>query len=388
MRLKQAVAVSALAATTACSGAGTGSQADPTPSVPTQTETNTAPSGAGQIEADPVPSSGETSSAETSRPDLDPRVVVQGVEVPWGIAFLPDDSALIAERDDATIQRLDIDGTVTEVGTVPDVMPTSEGGLLGLAISPTYDDDHTIYAYITTADDNRVLSLTYDGKALSDSSPILTGIPAGQIHDGGRIAFGPDGLLYVTTGETGDGDLAQDPDSLGGKILRIEADGSIPPDNPDPKSAVWTTGHRNVQGIDWDDDGRLWATEFGSTIWDELNLIEPGNNYGWPEVEGISGGGEFTDPLIQWKTGDASPSGIAYFDDNLYVAALAGQRLFQVPVSIDGTTGTPKTLYSGEYGRLRTVVATPQDTLWFTTSNLDGRGQPAPTDDRILEIRP
>ncbi len=380
MRLHWIVTVSVLAAVTACGGSEPSSQADPTPNVPTTTQT--------QTDTEPAPSGEETSSAEDPQPDLDPRVVVQGLEVPWGIAFLPDGSALIAERDDATIQRLDSDGTITEVGTVPNVVPTSEGGLLGLAVSPTYDDDQTIYAYITTADDNRVLSMTYDGKARGDSSPILTGIPAGQIHDGGRIAFGPDDKLYVTTGETGDGELAQDPDSLGGKILRIEADGSIPSDNPDPDSAVWTTGHRNVQGIDWDDDGRLWATEFGSTIWDELNLIEPGNNYGWPEVEGISGGGEFTDPLIQWKTGDASPSGIAYLDGNLYVAALAGQRLFQVPVSSDGKTGTPKTLYSGEYGRLRTVVATPEDTVWFTTSNLDGRGEPVPTDDRIFEIRP
>ncbi len=380
MRLHWIVTVSVLAAVTACGGSEPSSQADPTPNVPTTTQT--------QTDTEPAPSGEATSSAEDPQPDLDPRVVVQGLEVPWGIAFLPDGSALIAERDDATIQRLDSDGTITEVGTVPNVVPTSEGGLLGLAVSPTYDDDQTIYAYITTADDNRVLSMTYDGKARGDSSPILTGIPAGQIHDGGRIAFGPDDKLYVTTGETGDGELAQDLDSLGGKILRIEADGSTPSDNPDPDSAVWTTGHRNVQGIDWDDDGRLWATEFGSTIWDELNLIEPGNNYGWPEVEGISGGGEFTDPLIQWKTGDASPSGIAYLDGNLYVAALAGQRLFQVPVSSDGKTGTPKTLYSGEYGRLRTVVATPEDTVWFTTSNLDGRGEPVPTDDRIFEIRP
>ncbi len=380
MRLHRIVTVSILAAVTACGGSETGPQADPTPSVPTATQT--------QRDTDPAPSREETSSTENPQPDLDPRVVVQGLEVPWGIAFVPDGSALIAERDDATIQRLDPDGTITEVGTVPNVVPTSEGGLLGLAVSPTYDDDQTIYAYITTAADNRVVSMKYDGKVLGDGSPILTGIPAGQIHDGGRIAFGPDDKLYVTTGETGDGDLAQDPDSLGGKILRIEADGSIPSDNPDPESPIWTTGHRNVQGIDWDDDGRMWATEFGSTIWDELNLIEPGNNYGWPKVEGISGGGEFTDPMVQWETGDASPSGLAYFDGFLYVAALGGHRLFQVSVSADGKTGTPKTLYSGKYGRLRTVVATPQNTLWFTTSNLDGRGDPEPTDDRIFEIRP
>lgn len=368
MHPRLVLAVSVLAVVTACSGSAVQPGADRAP-----------PS---------IPSTSDVSTSGTPSPDLEPRVVVEGLEVPWGIAFLPDGSALIAERDDATILRLDPDGTITEVGTLPDVVPTSEGGLLGLAVSPTYSDDQTIYAYVTTAEDNRVLTMTYDGKNLGASTPILTGIPAGQIHDGGRIAFGPDDKLYITTGETGDGDLAQDRDSLGGKILRIEADGSVPSDNPDPDSPVWTLGHRNVQGIVWDDDGRLWATEFGSTIWDELNLIEPGDNYGWPEVEGISEGSEFTNPLIQWQTGDASPSGIAYLDGNLYVAALAGERLFQIPLSSAGVPGQPKALYVGDYGRLRTVVATPEGTLWFTTSNLDGRGEPVSTDDRIFEIRP
>ncbi|MBA2445444.1 MAG: PQQ-dependent sugar dehydrogenase [Nocardioidaceae bacterium] len=379
MHLHPVLVVVVLAALAGCTESKPGLEADPTPAVPATTT---------QGDTSPAPSGGESSSTESRGAEPEPRTVAQGLEVPWGIAFLPDGSALIAERDGATIQRLDPGGTITEVGTVPDVVATSEGGLLGLAVSPTYDADETIYAYVTTAEDNRVLSITYDGNDLGDSSPILTGIPAGQIHDGGRIAFGPDGKLYVTTGETGDGKLAQDSESLGGKILRIEADGSIPVDNPDPDSPIWTTGHRNVQGIDWDDDGRLWATEFGSAIWDEVNLIEPGNNYGWPEVEGISDVGDFTDPLIQWKTSEASPSGLAYFDGNLYVAALYGKRLFQIPVSSDGTLGTPKAMYNGAYGRLRTVVVTPQDTLWFTTSNHDGRGQPAPTDDRIFEIRP
>lgn len=383
MRLHHVVTGVVLAAATACSGSTPDSQVDPTPSAAVTTQSVRPGS-----TTDPAPSVGKPAPTENSQPDLEPQVVVQGLEVPWGIAFLPDGSALIAERDDAMIQHLDPGGLITEIGTVPGVVPTSEGGLLGLAVSPAYDKNQKIYAYITTAADNRVLEMTYDGESLGNSSPILTGIPAGQIHDGGRIAFGPDDMLYVTTGETGDGELAQDPASLGGKILRIKADGAIPRDNPDPRSPVWTTGHRNVQGIDWDDDGRLWATEFGSTIWDELNLIEAGNNYGWPEAEGISGGDEFTDPLIQWRTGDASPSGIAYFDGNLYVAGLGGHRLFQVPVSSDGATGAPKALYSGEFGRIRTVVATPRDTLWFTTSNLDGRGEPAPTDDRVLEIRP
>lgn len=321
------------------------------------------------------------------RPDLDPKVVVEGLEVPWGIAFLPDGSALIAERDTATVQHL-TDKEVTAVGTVDGVEPTLEGGLLGLAVSPSYDQDQTVYAYLTTSEDNRVVTMTFDGDELGPSKAIFTGIPKGDIHDGGRIAFGPDGKLYVTTGETGDGPLAQDPDSPAGKILRLEPDGSVPRDNPDPKSPVWTLGHRNVQGITWDDDERLWASEFGASAWDELNLIEPGDNYGWPEAEGRAGGSEFTDPVLQWPTSDLSPSGIAYLDGSLYIAGLAGERLYRIPLNGNGKVGEPEALYRGEYGRLRTVVATPDGTLWFTTSNLDGRGEPAPSDDRIFEIRP
>jgi len=330
-----------------------------------------------------------TAPAQTAdpKPDLDPEVVVEGLEVPWGIAFLPDGSALIAERDTAAVLHL-ADGKVTEIGTVDGVVPTLEGGLLGLAVSPSYAQDSTVYAYLTTGEDNRVVTMRFDGEELGSSKPIFTGIPRGDIHDGGRIAFGPDGKLYVTTGETGDGPLAQDPDSLGGKILRLEPDGSVPADNPDPRSPVWTLGHRNVQGITWDDRGRLWASEFGASTWDELNLIRPGDDYGWPQAEGRSGGSGFTDPVLQWPTSDLSPSGIAYLDGSLYIAGLAGERLYRVPIRDNGRVGEPEALYRGEYGRLRTVVATPDGALWFTTSNHDGRGNPAPADDRIFEIRP
>jgi glucose/arabinose dehydrogenase len=319
---------------------------------------------------------------------MTPAVVGSGFEVPWGIAFLPDGSALVAERANGSIHRLVPRGGVTEVGTVPGVLATSEGGLLGLAVSPAYPKDRTIYAYLTTSEDNRVVAMRYQRGHVSRFDPIITGIPAGAIHDGGRLAFGPDGKLYVTTGEAGQGELAQDPDSLGGKILRIDADGSVPEDNPDPRSPVWTLGHRNVQGITWDDAGRMWATEFGSQAWDELNLIEPGNNYGWPAAEGRSDIEGFVDPVRQWTTDEASPSGVAFLDGALWIGSLQGERLWRVPVRGDGSTGEPEALYIGEYGRLRTVVATPAGALWFTTSNRDGRGFPAEGDDRILQIRP
>jgi len=312
-----------------------------------------------------------------------PEDVATNLDVPWGVAFLPDGSALIAERDSGAIKRMSAPGVVNRVGAVAGVAPRGEGGLLGLATS-----NQTVFAYITAAQDNRVVRMRFDGSAVTEQSPILTGIPAGSIHDGGRIAFGPDGKLYVATGESGNPQLAQDRSSLGGKILRINPDGSIPSDNPDPASPVWSFGHRNIQGLAWDSAGRLWATEYGANRLDELNLILPGGNYGWPMAEGRADTPGLIDPVIQWSTDEASPSGLAYFGGSLWVAALRGQRLFQMPVGADGSLSDPAPLFVGQYGRLRTVVAAPDGTLWFTTSNRDGRGSPRDGDDRILQFRP
>ena len=317
-----------------------------------------------------------------------PAVVATDFEVPWGVAFLPDGSALVAERDTGAIRRVSERGDLDHAGDVSEVAARGEGGLLGLAVSPDFRTDQAIFAYFTTSEDNRVIRLRFDGRAISEPEPILTGIPAGAIHDGGRIEFGPDRKLYVTTGEAGNRRIAQDRSSLGGKVLRINPDGTIPADNPDPASPIWSFGHRNIQGLAWDSAGRLWATEFGSSRWDELNLIEPGANYGWPDVEGRAEQPGFVDPHIQWSTDEASPSGLAYFDGSLWVASLRGERLWQIPVAADGGLGDPVSLFVEEYGRLRTVVATPTGTLWFTTSNRDGRGRPGEGDDRILEIQP
>ena len=308
--------------------------------------------------------------------------IATNLDVPWGIAFLPDGSALIAERNSGAVKRLS-GGAVNQVGMVAGVAARGEGGLLGLATA-----GQTVFAYITTGQDNRVVRMRFDGGALNDQSPILTGIPAGSVHDGGRIAFGPDGKLYVTTGESGNPPLAQDRSSLGGKILRINPDGSVPSDNPDPASPVWSFGHRNIQGLAWDSAGRLWATEYGANQVDELNLIQPGGNYGWPMAEGRADTEGLIDPLIQWGTGEASPSGLAYFGGSLWVACLRGQRLYQIPVGADGSLGGSVPLFIGQYGRLRTVVAAPDGTLWFTTSNRDGRGSARDGDDRILQVRP
>jgi glucose/arabinose dehydrogenase len=271
--------------------------------------------------------------------------------------------------------------------TIPGVHASGEGGLLGLAVSPRFARDRTVFAYLTTAHDNRIVRFRLGDRRIT---PILTGLRAGAIHDGGRIAFGPDGRLYAGVGETGDPSLAQDRGSPNGKILRIDPDGAIPAGNPFPGSPVWSLGHRNVQGLAWDRAGRLWATEFGQSEVDEVNLIRPGRDYGWPVVEGRgpTHGGRFTNPEVTWSpTSTSSPSGAAIVGSNLYVGALAGRTLWRIPLH-GASAGRPHAMFRGRYGRIRTVVAAPGGGVWFTTSNRDGRGSPAPSDDRILSFRP
>jgi glucose/arabinose dehydrogenase len=311
-------------------------------------------------------------------------VVARDLEVPWGLAFLPDGTALVSERDTARIRLVAPDGQVRTVGRVSGVDGTAEGGLLGIALSPTWEEDGALFAYFTDGDENVVARMRYADRQLSGQRRILDGIPGGPIHNGGRIAFGPDGYLYVGTGEAGQTELSQDRDSLGGKILRVTVDGDPAPGNPFDGSPVWSLGHRNVQGLAWDAQGRMWAAEFGQNTWDELNRIRPGRNYGWPEVEGRSGDSEFVNPVRQWRTDVASPSGIAVAGGSVFMAALQGARLWQVPVA--GEVGRPKALLVNRYGRLRTVAVAPDGSLWVTTSNRDGRGSPASDDDKILRL--
>ncbi|CAL9475119.1 hypothetical protein SUDANB121_02933 [Nocardiopsis dassonvillei] len=317
----------------------------------------------------------------------EPRVHATGLEVPWGVASLPDDSVLVTERDSGEVVRVAGDGGTETVGTVEGVSPGGEGGLLGLAVDPAFPNEPYVYVYFTSGSDNRIARLEYDRQeGLTGQETVLDGIPSAGNHNGGRIAFGPDGFLYVGTGDAGDPSLSQDRDSLGGKILRITEEGEPAEDNPFGDH-VYSYGHRNVQGLAWDEDGRLYATEFGQNEWDEVNLIEPGGNYGWPEVEGEGGGDGYVDPLVTWTTEEASPSGAAVAGGSLWVAALRGARLWEVPLTGDGGVGEPTAHFTGEYGRLRTVVATSEgDSLWLSTSNRDGRGDPAEEDDRLLAV--
>ena len=366
----RAVAAVAVLAATACGGPAGGPAPVPTPAV------SSAPG------ASPA-------AAPSSQPVAAPRVLVTGLDVPWGIAFLPDGNALVTERDSARLLRVGADGTVTPVGVVAGVAAAGEGGLLGIAVSPAFASDRSVFVAYTSATDNRVVRLraaadgTIDGTA---QQVVVSGIAKAGIHNGSGLAFGPDGFLYVGTGDAGRRGPAQDPADLGGKILRVTPDGEPAPGNP-YGTPVYSLGHRNVQGLAFAADGRLYAAEFGQNRFDEVNLITAGGNYGWPEAEGVAGRPGFTDPLVTWPTGDASPSGLAAGGGALWAAGLRGERLWRVPVAGPGTLGAPEALLTGEYGRLRAVAPTPDGAaLWVTTSNRDGRGDPASDDDRILVV--
>ena len=310
--------------------------------------------------------------------------VATGLAAPWGLAFLPDGSALVSERNSGQIKRI-ANGTVTTVGTVPGVVAGGEGGLHGLAASPSFATDRFVYAYFTAANDNRVVRMTLN-TGLGQPEAVVTGIPKATIHNGGRLTFGPDGLLYIATGDAGQSANSQNPSSLGGKILRVTPTGAAAPGNPTAGNRMWSMGHRNVQGLAFDDGGRLWASEFGQNTWDELNLIQSGRNYGWPTVEGQAGNPAFTDPVTQWRTADSSPSGIAFSRGTVWLASLRGTRLWAVPVRDGVLDGTPVSFFSGTYGRLRMITTAPDGSLWLMTNNTDGRGTPRPGDDRVLRL--
>ncbi|MDQ4215763.1 PQQ-dependent sugar dehydrogenase [Microbacterium sp. ASV81] len=316
-----------------------------------------------------------------------PTVLASGLAAPWSIVPIGT-GALISQRDDARVLEWTPGGGLHEVGVVPDVVSGGEAGLNGLAVR---DDAGTrwLYAYHATADDNRVVrvpltgspgALRFDRRAVE---VVFRGIPRARFHDGGRIAFGPDGMLYVGTGDAEQRDRAGDRNDLGGKILRLTPEGRPAPGNPFG-TAVYSLGHRNVEGLAWDGAGRLWASEFGQDTWDELNLIRPGGDYGWPEHEGKAGDPRTIDPVVQWRPADASPSGIAIVHDVVYLAALRGERLWAV--DIGAADPTPRDAYVGEFGRLRDVVAAPNGTLWVLTNNTDGRGSPRQGDDRLLQL--
>lgn len=318
-------------------------------------------------------------------------VVARGLEVPWSLAFAPDGRLFVTERPGRI--RLVRNGRLESapVATLP-VAAVGEGGLMGLALDPAFAENGHLYVCYTRSAGgrlaNRVARLTLrDGEA-AHARVVLDDVPAAPIHDGCRLAFGPDGKLYVTTGDAAQPTLAQRRDSLAGKILRLEPDGGVPGDNPFPGSPVYSLGHRNPQGLAWDPSGHLLAAEHGPSGHDEVNRIEPGRNYGWPDVAGKNGRGDSVEPLVE--SGDATwaPSGLAIAGRDVFVAALRGRRLLRFTLGPGETLRPAEPLLVGTDGRLRAVVVGPDGALYVSTSNRDGRGAPARDDDRVLRVVP
>jgi glucose/arabinose dehydrogenase len=342
--------------------------------------------------------------------------IVRNLDIPWGVTFLPDGSALVTERQ--TLQILKVgpqrqpggDLTVAPLATIREASSDNEGGLLGIAASPNFSRDRTVFIYYTTTVDNRIAKLRLG----EGPKPIVTGVPRAGIHDGGRLAFGPDGYLYASTGDASGTDNPQDLGNLGGKILRMTVDGKPAPGNPFPGSLVWSYGHRNPEGMAWDHDGIMFVAEIGQAVWDELNVIQPGRNYGWPKVEGISNDPAYVDPVVAWRPEVGVSAGVAILGKTAVVTCLRGQRIYLV--SLNGTiasgftsrrvesgagdppgirwrpdagvAGHPLEALTTKYGRLRTAINAPDGSIWLTTSNRDGRnpGGPSLDDDRILRL--
>ncbi|WP_230748367.1 PQQ-dependent sugar dehydrogenase [Brevibacterium sp. CCUG 69071] len=319
--------------------------------------------------------------------------IASGLEAPWSIAYVGD-TPLISERDSGRILELSANGEAREITRLDDVSAQGESGLHGLAVQ-----DDELFAYYAADGENRIERFAISGDpgslSLGEPETVLDGLPTANFHNGGRLAFGPDDMLYATLGDTGDRDSAQDREALSGKILRMTTDGDAPEDNPFDDSLVYSYGHRNPQGIAWDSEGTMYASEFGQDTWDELNVIEAGGNYGWPEVEGIagenggdsgnSGSGDFIDPVQQWSPDEASPSGMAITEDSIFIANLRGERLREIPLD-DLADSTED--WAGEHGRLRDIAVAPDGSLQVLTNNTDGRGDPGDGDDRLLSFDP
>lgn len=317
-------------------------------------------------------------------------IIAENLSIPWEVVFLPDGELLVTERIGRVV-LLKAGVTIPIAG----VRHVGEGGLLGATLHPNFTDNNYLYLYQTTeaADGlvNRVDRYTLVDATLTFDRTIIDNLPGAMYHDGGRIAFGPDGYLYVTLGDAGDPDAAQDSRSLAGSILRYTDEGTIPEDNPFG-NAVYSYGHRNAQGLAWDSTGVLWSSEHGRSGirsgYDEINRIAMGANYGWPVVEGDETGADFILP-VRHSGADTTwaPGGLAHHDGYLYMPGLRGETLYRATLSGAEISGWDE-FFVGEYGRLRTISVGSDGLLYLTTSNRDGRGSPASNDDVIIRINP
>ncbi|MEK7070316.1 MAG: PQQ-dependent sugar dehydrogenase [Patescibacteria group bacterium] len=312
-------------------------------------------------------------------------VVAKNLDTPWSLVFLPDNTLLISERK-GTIRIISPDQKESTI-TIEDVKEIGEGGLLGLEKDPSFDTNHFIYVYYTYSNNkedtlNRVVRYQLKNNQLTDRKILIDSIPGASNHNGGRIKFGPDGLLYITTGDAQNPSQAQNTNSLAGKILRIDKNGGTP--------TIFSYGHRNPQGLTWDKNGILWSTEHGRSGivsgLDELNRIEKGKNYGWPVIQGDETREGMITPILHSGANDTwAPAGIAYRNNTLFFGGLRGQGVYKTVLE-NGVPRKVEELFKGELGRVRDVVVGPDGSLYITTSNQDGRGTPQPEDDKVLKL--
>ncbi|KTD23566.1 Soluble aldose sugar dehydrogenase yliI precursor [Legionella lansingensis] len=317
-------------------------------------------------------------------------ILAKKLDVPWGLDFLPDNKLIFTQRA-GTIHLIDLKDSSREVkpiARINDVATIGEGGLLGIAVHPQFASQPFVYVYYTYGRQdhylNKVVRYQFDNNHLSHPMIIIDGIPGAATHDGGRIRFGPDGYLYITTGDAQTPQSAQDLNSLAGKILRVKDDGNIPEDNPFPKSAVYSYGHRNPQGLAWDERGQLWATEHGPTAHDEINLIKAGGNYGWPVITGEERKQGMEMPILESGFSTWAPSGAEIFNETLYFCGLRGRTLYGFNLQ----TKQLNKYFQGELGRLRAIKLGPNKLFYVATNNRDGRGIPQKDDDLIVVINP
>jgi len=356
-------------------------------------------------------STGTTSVKDKSIPNVDPtrpsaiiqpEIIATGLKIPWDLAFLPDQGLLVTERA-GNLVHIEKDGNVTSI-SLPHPVPKGEGGLLGIVLHPNFATNRFLYLYMTTQNDiggtkNAVFRYRYENKKLTNEEVVISGIPGAIYHDGGRMEFGPDGFLYITTGDAQTPAIAQNLNSLGGKILRVTDDGDVPTDNPFG-TAVYSYGHRNPQGLAWDDEGRLWGTEHGrsgiTSGMDEINLIEKGKNYGWPDIEGTKSKDGMETPVENSGPNETwAPASLVFLNGSLFFGGLLGESLYEAVITGDHTHEKGhvdihafNSYFKNDYGRIRTVRVGPDGMLYLTTSNRDGRGKPITEDDRIIRIDP
>ena len=339
-------------------------------------------------------------------PDLEVKVevVASNLTIPWSIDWLPDGTILFTERNGNL--RVIQQGVLLEEPLLTLSVGGVEGGMLGVTVDPNYSENNYIYLYYTynelLSTSNKLVRYQLTNGGLIEDKILLDKIPGGPFHDGGRIQFGPDGKLYVTTGEAGNPDLSQNLNSLGGKILRINSDGSIPDDNPWKDSPIYSIGHRNPQGIDWDESGNLFATEHGPSGWrgvahDEVNQIIAGKNYGWPDIIGDEKKENLQNPILHSGEDTWAPSGAEFYQGDkipqwtgkYFVATLRGSHLHMIEFDLENNlVSSHEKLFQNEFGRLRDVQTGPDGFLYMLTSNQDGRGTPKTNDDKILRITP